>query len=69
MKKVRRKVDHNISKWNDAGVTQPTHKSDVLVKTNEDGNVYHHIAQYHNGDWVTRSEELHYVTQWMELPN
>ena len=41
-----------------------SNKIDVLVKTEENGNDFYHIANCYDGEWATCSEILHYVTHW-----
>lgn len=57
-----------MENWTDVKKFVPNNNRDVLVVTIENGNVFYHVAQYWKGEWVTHSEQLHYVTNWMELP-
>ncbi len=57
-----------MENWTDVKKFVPSNNRDVLVVTIENGNVFYHVARYWKGEWVTHSEQLHYVTNWMELP-
>jgi|688.fasta_scaffold1389590_1 hypothetical protein len=52
----------------DAKKEVPNGNRDVLVITTENGMRFYHVAQYWDGKWYTHSEQLHFVTDWMELP-